>query len=106
MLGSDHPDIADTYADLAEVYLSTEDDARAMELLTSARQVFEKTYSPPHMRTANTYKLLALVHERKGETVVGRQMAALAMRTYEESVGAQHQHTVKAKQKLQHLLER
>ena len=68
MCGKDHPDTADTYNSMANVYKVQGDyDVKALELYGRARAIYEEVHGKDHPATAGAYYNIGLFFLTQGK---------------------------------------
>jgi tetratricopeptide (TPR) repeat protein len=93
VLGTDHPDTATTYNDIAGVYYSQGEYARALEWYEKARTIKERVLGTDHPSTATTYNNIALVYYSQGEYARALEWHEKARTIYERVLGTDHPST-------------
>ncbi len=63
----DHPDLAISYYDLAQIYGHLGEYQKAVDLCVKATSIYEKNLSPDHLDLATGYNLMALAYSGLGD---------------------------------------
>jgi tetratricopeptide (TPR) repeat protein len=102
--GPDHPDIAISLNNLAELSLSIGDTAAARPYYERALAIQEKALGPDHPETAISLNNLATVLEKLGEDQAARLLYERALAVHEKTLGEDHPHTATSLNNLAGLL--
>eukprot|EP01047_Picozoa_sp_COSAG01_P077613 COSAG01_NODE_14042_length_1503_cov_8.582397_2_plen_229_part_00 len=108
-LGMDHPDLARTYSNIAELLMDMDTSPdksgheRAMPLLETARAIQERRLPGDHPELAMVYAQIARAHSARGEHDVALKLGIRALAMLKKSQGAEHARTVAVASLLKHI---
>jgi tetratricopeptide (TPR) repeat protein len=89
-LGPEHPDVATSLNNLAELYRTKGDYAKAEPLLQRALAIWEKALGPEHPDVANSLNNFALLYYAKGDHAKAEPLFQRALAIREKSLGPEH----------------
>jgi CHAT domain-containing protein/Tfp pilus assembly protein PilF len=89
-LGQDHPDVARTVTNLANIYNLKGDYAKAESLYQRALSIRDKALGPEHPDVAATLNNLARLYNDKGDYQKAESFYQRALTTGEKSLGSEH----------------
>ena len=92
-LGKKHPDTANTYSKIADIYDSLGDYTKALEWYEKALVICEKSLGYEHPSTAATYNNIALVYYCQGDYTKALEWYGKALEIYEKVLGKEHPDT-------------
>ena len=92
-LGPDHPDIATSLNNLAELYMRQGDYAKAEPLYQRALAIREKALGPDHPDIATSLNNLALLYERRATTPRPSRSSGAPWPSTEKALGPDHPDT-------------
>ena len=95
-LGPDHPDTATTLNNLAELYRSMGDYAKAEPLYQRALKIREKALGPDHPDTATALNNLAGLYRSMGDYAKAEPLYQRALKIREKALGPDHPDTATA----------
>lgn len=90
VLGQDHPDVAATVNNLAELYLAKNDYTRAEPLLLRALAIREKMFGTDHSDVASSLSSLAELYYAMGDYKRAAPLFLRALAIDEKAQGAEH----------------
>ena len=90
ILGSDHPDTAITYNNIAGVYKNQGNYVLALEWYFKALNIREKVLRSDHPATAETYNNIATVYINQGDYVLALEWYIKALIIFKEEYGLEH----------------
>ena len=90
VLGTDHPDTATTYNNIAAVYYAQGNYASALERFQKALRISERVLGTDHPDTANIYGGIALVYYAQGDYASALECYQKALRIVEGVLGTDH----------------
>ena len=96
-LGSDHLNMAGSYANLASAYLFARDPVRALPLLRKARAAYETALGFDHPNIASILMQEALIDLAAKRTALAAKAATRAISIFERTYGPQHLETLIAR---------
>jgi tetratricopeptide (TPR) repeat protein len=105
VLGSGHPDLANSLSSLAGLYYQKGDYGEAEPLYRRALAIREKVLGPEHRYSATSLIDLALLLEAKGDHGKAEQLYRRALAIHEKVLGAEHPGMIQGLNNLAHLLE-
>ena len=91
--GTEHPDTAITYSDMAGLYNNQGDYSKALEFCHNALAINEKVLGKEHPNTATTYNNMAIVYNSQGDYSKAHELYQKALAIYEKVLGKEHPHT-------------
>jgi len=89
-LGPDHPDVATSLNNLAELYRAQGRTAQAEPLYRRALVVYEKALGPEHPLVATALNNLAGLYRAQGRTAQAEPLYRRALAVYEKALGPEH----------------
>jgi len=89
-LGPEHPEVAYSLNDLAELYRNKGDYAKAEMLHLRALAIREKALGPEHLLVATTLNNLAIPYHEKGDYTKAEQFYQRALAIREKALGTEH----------------
>jgi tetratricopeptide (TPR) repeat protein len=92
-LGTEHPDTATTYNNIAGVYQAQGDYDKALEWYKKALAIKEKVLGTEHPHTAATYNNIAGVYQDQGDYVKALEWYKKALAIREKVLGTEHPDT-------------
>ena len=90
LLGSEHPDVAGTYNNLATVLSDQGDLKQAKEYHERALAIMQQTLGPQHLHVASSYNNLANVLSDQGDLKQAKEYHELALAIRQQTLGPQH----------------
>ena len=93
VLGSEHPDTAATYDNMAVVYCDQGDYEKALEYHGKALPIRERVLGSEHPSTAMTYNNMANVYYDQGDYEKALEYYQRALKVYLDTFGEEHPHT-------------
>ena len=93
VLGTDHPDTAVTYNNIATIYKNQGDYTNALEWHQKALIIKEKVLGIEHPDTATTYNNIAIVYKEQGEYTQALEWYQKALVIVENILGIEHPYT-------------
>jgi tetratricopeptide (TPR) repeat protein len=94
--GDNHPDVAKSYLGIGNVYDSQGQYERALENHQKALEIFIKVCGQDHPSVADSKYNLALLHKKRKETDIARQLFLECEQIYTIVYGPHHRETVDA----------
>ena len=91
--GTEHPETATTYNNIAGVYQNQGDYAKALEWFYKALAICERVLGDEHPSTAKTYNNIATVYRAQGNYVEALEWYKKALAIFDKLLGAEHLHT-------------
>ncbi|HKQ79015.1 MAG TPA: tetratricopeptide repeat protein, partial [Blastocatellia bacterium] len=92
-LGPEHPDVALSLYNLANLYSDQDDNAKAKPLFQRALAIFEKALGPESHHVANSLNCLAILHSDQGDYAKAEPMFQRALAISEKARGPEHPDT-------------
>jgi eukaryotic-like serine/threonine-protein kinase len=89
-LGPDHPEVANTLADLGAVAYDKGELAKAKELFTRALTIHEKSFGPESRDVASDLHRLGTLNLRQGNYAEARRLLEQALAIREKVLGPEH----------------
>ena len=97
VFGSDHPDVAASYNNLAIIYKKQGKYEEALEVYTKSLDMMTRIYGGDnHPSVADSKYNLALLHKKRKETDIARQLFLECEQIYTVVYGPDHRETVDA----------
>ena len=93
VLGREHPDTAQSYNNIANVYDANGEYDRALEYHEKALAIIEKVLGREHPYTASSYNNIALLYKAKGEYDHALEYYDKALAIIEKVLGREHPST-------------
>ena len=93
VLGTEHPDTATTYNNIAGVYYSQGDYPKAIEWYGKALSIREQVLGTEHPDTATTYNNIAGVYYSQGDYPKALEWYGKALEIHEKVLGLEHPDT-------------
>jgi tetratricopeptide (TPR) repeat protein len=89
-LGPDHPGVAQSLNNLAELYYAQGKYAEAEPLLQRALRTWEKALGPEHADVATSLNNLAALYDDQGKYAEAEPLYKRALRIWEKALGPEH----------------
>src|SRR5215831_1119233 len=89
-LGPEHPDVAQSLNNLANLYSLKGDNAKAEPLFQRALAIFEKALGPKHPEVAQSLHNLAIIYSLKGDYAKAEPLHQRALAIREKALGPEH----------------
>ncbi|MDR0469050.1 MAG: toll/interleukin-1 receptor domain-containing protein [Peptococcaceae bacterium] len=93
VLGTEHPDTATTYHNIAGIYRKQGDYPKALEWHSKALAIREKVLGTTHPDTAAAYNNIALVYDNQGDYAMALEWFSKALDIKEKVLGTEHPNT-------------
>ncbi|TRZ00140.1 hypothetical protein DNTS_030921 [Danionella cerebrum] len=90
VLGSDHPDCAQSLNNLAALHSERKEYENAEELYERALEIRKRALAPDHPSLAYTLKHLAMLYKRRGKLEKAVPLYELALEIREKNFGPKH----------------
>jgi tetratricopeptide (TPR) repeat protein len=89
-LGPEHPDLANSFNNLAVLYDNQGQNTKAEPLFERAPAIREKALGPEHPDLANSLNHLALLYENQGQYAKAEPLYQRAVVIFEKALGPEH----------------
>jgi tetratricopeptide (TPR) repeat protein len=100
LLGSDHPDVADSLSNLAMVLTDAGSDEEAERLLVEAIALRERAFGPEHVSVGRALINLSIVDQHLQRPALAAEHLLRALEILEQALGADHLHVATTRHNL------